>query len=222
MRAPQAARTPTPTRLLSITAAPRCVAPRVAVGAHSYYYGGGGYYHSYYSHPYYAFHPHVSLGFGLWLGYPVAYPYYSVNPYAAAYPYAYPADPYAYGAPAPAYGAPAPAYGYPAQPSYDPYQSSAQGYPQQPAPSVGVQRGNRQPTSSGVSFEITPANADVFVDGRQIGQAGEFGPTSRPLDLNPGHHRVEIRASGLPHDELRRGGHRRTGHPGAGHALEHD
>ena len=31
--------------------------------------------------PYYAFHRNVSIGFGLWAGYPFAYPYTFHNPY---------------------------------------------------------------------------------------------------------------------------------------------
>src|ERR1041385_7745962 len=37
--------------------------------------GGGGFYRPYYARPYYSFRPRVSLGFGLWVGYPVRYPY---------------------------------------------------------------------------------------------------------------------------------------------------
>ena len=97
------------------------VAPRggvvVSRGAHSYpvYRGGGGvhgnvyvargYGHAAYYRPYYAFRPRLSLGFGLWAGYPVAYPSY-YYPYGYAAPY--PADPYAYGSPAPAYQYPTP------------------------------------------------------------------------------------------------------------------
>jgi hypothetical protein len=154
--------------------------------------------------PYYAFRPRVSLGFGFWAGYPVAYPYYGyygypygyASPYAYAYPpaYGYPA-PYGYGYATPSYGYGAPSYGYGA-PSYggDPssYPSS---YPSQPAPnsSVGVQPGT---TSGGVSFEITPATAAVFVDGTYVGIVEQFGPTSQPLGLVPGRHHIEVRAQG--------------------------
>src|SRR5262245_22395762 len=48
--------------------------------------------------PYYTFVPHVSLGFGLWGGYPFAYPYAFYNPYYYPYdydpPYAYPSYDY--------------------------------------------------------------------------------------------------------------------------------
>jgi len=174
--------------------APRIVGPRV-------YYGGVSHFYS----PYYSFRPHVSVGFGLWLGYPVTYPYYYGYPYG--YPYPYPPAPYGYG-----YARP---YGYPAQPYYPPqpytssnqsaypspndypnYGASGQNYPaQQSAPSIGVQRGD-QSAPGGVSFEITPDTAAVFVDGTYMGTAREFSPTSQPLGLVSGHHRIEIRASG--------------------------
>ena len=161
--------------------------------------GGGSFYR-----PYYSFRPRLSLGFGLWMGYPVAYPYYYDYPYGYAYPY--PPDPYAYG-----YAAPS--YGYPAQPYAPPNQSSAyppsnyppsanpdngpygQAYPAQP-PAVGVQRGGQQSAPGGISFEITPDTAAVFVDGTYVGTAGNFGPTSQPLGLIVGRHHIEIRASG--------------------------
>jgi hypothetical protein len=141
--------------------------------------GGGGFIRarSPFYRPYYSFRPRVSLGFGLWMGSPVPYPYYG-SPYRYAPPYV---DPYAYGAPAPYY----PPSNYPSS-----------NYPaQQPAPSVGVQRGGAQ-SEGGISFEITPANAAVFVDGTYVGTAEEFGPAEQPLDLAPGHHRVELSAPG--------------------------
>lgn len=147
----------------------------------------------YFSRPYYSFRPRLNLGFGLWMGYPVTYPYY---PYAYDDPYAY-ADPYAYEAP-PSYGAPAypPPSDYPGS-AYPGYGSSGQGYPPpQNAPSVGVQRGGEQPAEGGISFEITPNTAEVFIDGTDMGTAGNFGPTAQPLGLGVGRHHVEIRANG--------------------------
>jgi hypothetical protein len=158
-------------------------------------YRGGGYYRGgpAFYRPYYSFRPRVSLGFGLWMGYPVTYPYYD-NPYGYANPY--PADPYAYGSAAPSYGYPAQAPNYPPS-AYPGYGSSGQGYPsQQSRPSVGVQRGGGQSSRGGISFEITPDTAEVFVDGTYVGTAGEFGPAAQPLDLPGGRRHVEIRASG--------------------------
>jgi hypothetical protein len=159
----------------------RGVSPRV-------YYGGARFYR-----PYYSFRPRVSLGLGLWLGYPVTYPYY----YGYGYPY--PVDPYAYGYAAPSYGYPAQPYNSasPAYDSSDPDDDRDQpAYPpQQSGSSVGVQPG-QQSAPGGVSFEITPDTAAVFVDGTYVGTAANFGPTSQPLGLISGRHHIEIRASG--------------------------
>jgi len=136
-------------------------------------------------HPYYAFHPRVSLGFGLWVGYPVAYSYPYYNPFYYGYPYPYPYAPYPY--------ATAPYPGYPTAPSYPPA-----AYPPQTQGSVGVQPGAQpdQSDTGGLSFEITPTNAQVFIDGAYVGTVGQFTPTSQPLGLVAGRHHVEIRAQG--------------------------
>jgi hypothetical protein len=47
-----------------------------------------------------------------------------------------------------------------------------------------------------VSFEITPSTAEVFADGSYVGTVGQFTPTSQPLGLSAGRHRIEIRAPG--------------------------
>jgi hypothetical protein len=145
--------------------------------------------------PYYTFRPHLSLGFGFWAGFPVAYPaYYGYyNPYGYPYPAPYyppPAYPPAY--PAPGYPAP----GYPA-PGYP-----APGSPSSAAPQPGYSQGGSigvQPNAAnmgGVSFEMTPSTADVYVDGQHVGSVGQFTPTSQPLGLTPGRHHIEIRADG--------------------------
>jgi hypothetical protein len=108
----------------------------------------------------------LSLGFGLWVGYPVAYPYY--DPYLYSYSY----DP------------------YPNSYSYDAYPNAPY---EQPYGSVGVQPGA---ATGGLSFDITPASAELFVDGNYIGIAATFSPTSEPLALGPGRHRIEVRAPG--------------------------
>src|SRR5262249_52364733 len=138
--------------------------------------------------PYYTFRPRFSLGFGLWVGLPVAYPFYFYGRY----------DPYYYGY-GYGYGYPYPypySYPYPYPYSYQPY-----GYPPPYPPSsypttgsVGVQPGRA--TTGGVSFEITPSTAEVYVDGTYMGTVGEFTPTSQPLDLTPGRHHIEVQAPG--------------------------
>lgn len=151
---------------------PRVVQPRVNIISPFY-------------RPYYRFRPRFSLGFGLWVGYPVAYPYY--YPYAAypypyvIYPYPYPYPPSAYPYPYPSYPYPYPSPGYPSTP----YPPATPGAAPPPAPATG-----------GVSFEVTPPEAGVYVDGQYVGMVGSFTPTSEPLALFPGRHHVEIREPG--------------------------
>ena len=156
--------------------------------------------------PYYTFRPRVSLGFGLWVGFPITYPYdygYYDPYYSPGYPdpYPYPAYPY----PSSGY----PGYGtstsprYPSGPApYPPAYPSSSGrdpqYSEYPptSGSVRVQPNQGQANTGGVSFEITPGTAEVFIDGSYVGTAGEFTPTTQPLGLTPGRHQVEIRAPG--------------------------
>jgi hypothetical protein len=171
--------------------------------------------------PYYAFRPRFSLGFGLWSGYPVVYPayyggYFDPYNYGAYYTTAYPPGPYsaypymAYPYPGLPYPTTAyPSTGYPTYPStgYPTYPTTGystitpgSGYVQPPAApgSVSVQPGGNQANANlgGVSFEIQPPTAEVFVDGNFVGTVGQFTPTTQPLGLTPGRHRIEIKATG--------------------------
>jgi len=130
--------------------------------------------------PYYSFRPRVSLGFGVWVGFPVPFPAWaSVAPYPSAYPYPVP-YPVPYPSPYPSpYPVPTGSAGYPAQ---------------APAGSVTVAPG--QPAYGGVSLEITPPDAELWVDGGYAGRAGDFGPQAQPLTLTVGVHHVEVRAPG--------------------------
>ena len=155
-----------------------------------------------------SFRPRLSLGFGLWAGFPITYPY----SYGYYDPYFYPGYSSGYSNPysSPAYGYPSPAYGYSyPSTSYPTYPSSRypastyppSTYPQSALPppasgSVGTQPDHDQTDTGGVSFEITPTTADVFVDGSPVGTVGEFTPRTEPLGLTPGRHRIEIRAPG--------------------------
>jgi hypothetical protein len=169
--------------------------------------------------PYYTFRPRLSLGFGLRLGYPVRYTsyygyydpfyypyygYYPYNPYAYAYPYpysypstypAYPSPTYSSPAyPSPAYPSPAyPPGGYP--PSAYPPPSTQPAYPQSGYPPQGSISPS-QPNTGGMSFEIQPSNAQVYVDGQYVGTVGQFSPTSQPLGLTAGRHHIQITAPG--------------------------
>ena len=117
--------------------------------------------------PYYTFQSRVSLGAGLWVGYPFAYSYPFYDPYAYASPYASPV-PQALVAEA------------------GPPLASGDSLTAQP----------NQAHVGGLSFDITPTDAQIVVDGRQVGTVGQFTSTSEPLGLSAGHHHVEIRATG--------------------------
>jgi uncharacterized membrane protein len=159
--------------------------------------------------PYYAFRPRLSLGLGLWLGYPISYPYWAFpNPYVYGDPYWYPG--YAYpGYGYPGYGYGTPPYGvYPAPsgtygtnaPSVDPNTVSASPNTATVGPNtVTAEPGAGAPEQrqyGGLSFQITPANAAVLVDGVYVGTASQFTATTQPLTLTPGRHHVEMRAEG--------------------------
>jgi hypothetical protein len=47
-----------------------------------------------------------------------------------------------------------------------------------------------------MSFEITPGDAQVYVDGQYVGTVNQFTPTSQPLGLTAGRHHVQIGAPG--------------------------
>ena len=53
------------------------------------------------------------------------------------------------------------------------------------------------PAYGGVSIEVTPSDAEVWVDGGYAGRADDFGPQARPLTLAAGLHRIELRAPGF-------------------------
>jgi hypothetical protein len=147
---------------------PRLIGPRIVVSRFRF------------ARPFFVFRPRFSLAVGLWAGFPVAYPYVHASPYQYAYPY-----PYSYPYPYPASGYYGSAYGYPSYP--------ASSYPAAAPGTVGVQPGQNY---SGVSFDITPNTAEVYVDGTYIGTVAEFSPTSMPLTLTPGRHHFEVRAAG--------------------------
>jgi hypothetical protein len=157
-----------------------------------YYYDGRYYYGPWYYAPvrffsaYYTFRPHFSLGFGLFIGYPVAYnsSYYYPDdfyPYAYRYPYAS-----RFPAPGPTY------YQAPAGLDSPPPTQNSVGV--QPGPSHQAPAG-LDPTG-GLSFEITPSDARVIVDGRDVGSVGQFTPTSTALGVPVGRHHIEIVADG--------------------------
>ena len=114
--------------------------------------------------PYYAFSPDVALGFGLYAGYPVSYPYW-------AFP-----SPYVYGYPSPS----APGYSYPGA-SADPG-AYAPGTANPPPNAVtasgsGVAQQGQAPAQGqygGLSFQVTPTTAQVSVDGVYMAPSGNL------------------------------------------------
>jgi hypothetical protein len=124
--------------------------------------------------PYYAFHPYFSLGFGVWAGYPFAYPYAFYDPF---YPYYYP-------------------YGYVNSYAYPPSDYAYSTTTPEATESGSVATQPNQTNVGGMSFDITPAAAQLFIDGVLVGTVGQFTPTTQPLGLQVGRHHVEVRASG--------------------------
>jgi hypothetical protein len=114
--------------------------------------------------PFFAFRPRFNLGFGLFIGDPVPYPW----DYVAPYPYDYPYD-----------GDP---YGLTSDAPDDPGNSST--------------LTDEQRDYGGMSFDITPGDASVLVDGTNVGTAQTFSPSSAPLTLTPGPHHVVIEKPG--------------------------
>jgi len=99
----------------------------------------------------YVFRPRVSIGFGVFAGFPV--------PYTYSYPY------------------PISVYGY-------------------SAPRAPVMVTPESPYYGGVALEITPFDADVYVDGTYAGRVEDFDGTRQPLTLTAGTHRLEVQAPG--------------------------
>jgi hypothetical protein len=172
--------------------------PYYSVRGGGYVRGGGGYFYGggrysvvapiRFYRPYYSFRPRLSLGFGLWVGYPFAYSYPYYDPFYY-YPYGY--DPYYY----PTYSYPVTAY--PAAPAYPPasaYPPPANYPPADPQGSVSAQPS--QSNMGGLSFDLSPNTAQLFVDGALIGTVGQFTPTTQPLGLGSGRHHVEVKAPG--------------------------
>jgi hypothetical protein len=108
--------------------APRVIAPRIVRPAYPRYY---------------SFRPRFRMAFGIFIGYPVAFP-------ARYYPYA-----------------------------------SVVAVPVRVPVAAG-----------GLSFDIWPDDAAIYVDGRYMGEAEDFSPTMQPLALAPGRHRVDLYLTG--------------------------
>jgi PEGA domain len=123
-----------------------------------------------FAEPFFRFRPRFTFGFGLVVGYPVAFPYgYYYSPYD--YAYGYPV--YGMAEPVPTY----PDNGYNAAPAAAPPDNAA--------------------NYGGVTFDIQPTNAAIYVDGKYIGTVAEFSPQQPPLSLTLGRHHIDLRSQGF-------------------------
>src|SRR5262245_26281465 len=123
----------------------------------------------YFNQPYYTFSPRVSLGAGLWAG----------DPFESPYPFY---DPFFY---------------YLNTSSFPHYPD---GYLSDSAPSYATSWSSfvqpDQTNLGGMSFEITPLTAEIYVDNMRVGTVGQFTPTTQPLGLQAGYHHVDIEDTG--------------------------
>lgn len=141
-------------------------------------------------------------GRGAYYGHNGRYGYYYYGP-----PRYYPGRPYYYGVPyRPYYYYSTPWY------AFRPYFSIGfgiwAGYPVS-FPVYGYQPyyGYRYPGYVGVvpgqgyygaiSFDLSPVDAEIYVDGAYVGVVGNFSPNYPPLTLAPGRHQIEIQAQGF-------------------------
>jgi hypothetical protein len=84
--------------------------------------------------------------------------------------------------------------GYPVPYAWSfPYAVPVYGYP---APGGPVAVGPGTAVYGGVSLEINPPDAAVYVDGAYAGQVADFDGTRQPLTLVEGRHQIEISADG--------------------------
>jgi len=119
--------------------------------------------------------------------YPYARPYY-YRPYAVApyYSAIYPFRPNSHLSFGITLGYGVPYYAYP-------YPVSVYGYAAPPAPIVV---GPNSTQYGGVSLELSPPDAQVFVDGNYAGVVADFDGTRQPLTLTAGRHHIDIDANG--------------------------
>jgi hypothetical protein len=108
--------------------------------------------------------------------------YYSPYYYGTFYPSFY--GPYAVG-----YGFGYPAYGYGYGYGYRGYGYPAYGYP--------GSYGYRYRPYGGIRIDLPQKEAEVFVDGYFAGMVDDFDGAFQQLNLEPGAHRIEIRAPGF-------------------------
>ena len=84
--------------------------------------------------------------------------------------------------------------GYPVPYTYSyPYPIVVYGY-RAPRERVFITPGS--PYYGGVALEMTPYDADVFVDGEYAGRVEDFDGTTQPLTLSAGMHQIDVQAQG--------------------------
>ncbi len=49
----------------------------------------------------------------------------------------------------------------------------------------------------GLSFDIQPSDADLWVDDQYVGTVGTFTPNGEPLTLTPGQHHIVVQHDGF-------------------------
>jgi hypothetical protein len=85
--------------------------------------------------------------------------------------------------------------GYPVPYTYSyPYPIAVYGYG---APRNEVMINPGAMAYGGVALEITPPDADVYVDGQYAGHVEDFDGTRQPLTLTAGTHRIDVQAPGF-------------------------
>jgi hypothetical protein len=130
---------------------------------------GPGYRPAYPYGRYYRPYPYSPYYYG---GYPALY-----GPYAAGYAFGYPTWGFSVG-----FGFGYPAYGYPFY-AYPPYPFPIYGYPYVP--------------HGGVRIDLPQRDAEVYLDGYFAGTVDNYDGTFQQLNLEPGPHKLEIRAPGF-------------------------
>ena len=157
-------------------AAPRYVGPRNGSGYSGSRYYSGRYYGPRYSGPSFRYSPRAFYRpyyvfrprFSIGLGIWAGYPITYYDPFYYPYDYSY----------------------------SSPYYSTGPG-PIPPQGSVGVQPYPSNSNMGGVSFEINPSTAEIWVDGNYYGTCDQFTPSYQPLGLPAGRHHIELREPGF-------------------------
>ena len=162
--------------------------------------GWAPYYPFRFGRPYYEFSPWLSLGFGLSVGYPVPYPWVSLGSYQPTVfgvdvGGGYQAVPGASTYDGPVTSVGADTYGDATTNGGAPAYGGVNTNNGATTNGAAITNGNAN-SYGGASFDIQPADANLFVDGQYVGVVGSFGPSSEPLTLEPGQHRIAIQKDG--------------------------